>query len=157
MTWALRLAWMTAGCVFSLAFSATAASAQEEPASSPPAQQADDEARMMAAAKVIQRSLDAVRARNFKRWLACFSPDVIVRSPQMHINNRAELKAIYEFFFKEDSAILAVPEILESGWTGERVFVRAKEQLGEGGPFLTTYAEYEVENGQITAVYSQIE
>lgn len=154
MTSALRMACLMAGSVL---FSSTAASAQEEPVSSPSAQQSDDEARMMAAAKVIQRSLDAVRARNFKRWLACYSPNVIVRSPQMHINNREELRAIYEFFFNEGSAAIADPEVLESGWTGERVFVRAKEQFDAAGPFVITYAEYEVENGLITAVHSQIE
>ncbi|MEM7702048.1 MAG: nuclear transport factor 2 family protein [Pseudomonadota bacterium] len=126
-------------------------------ASEPSKAPAADEARMMAAAKVVQRSLDALRARNFKRWLACYSPDVIVRSSQLHINNREELRAIYAYFFQAGPGALADPEILESGWTGERVFVRVKEQLGKGGPFFISYVEYEVENGQIIAAYATTE
>jgi len=149
---------ITAGLAVALAVGATPASAQDAaPEAKPEKQketQAAEEARIKAAAKVLQRSLDALRAKNFERWIACYSPDVVIRSPQMHINSRKELRAIYGYFFKTN---VAHPEILDSGWTGERIYVRALETFGEGGPSVATYAEYEIENGLITAVYSQVE
>ena len=116
--------------------------------------QAANEERMKASAKVLQRSLDALRARNFEGWLATYSPNVIVRSPQMHINNRKELRAIYRVVF---DANLPDPEILESGWTGERIFVRQREYLPEGTMAGVTYAEYEIKGGLITSVNAYIE
>ena len=152
------LTWtMAMGLVGSVLFASMPVSAQDNtpsPAQEAAKAQADDEARMKAAAKVLQRSLDAARARDFEGWVACFSPDVIIRSSQMHINNRKELRAIYRVFF---DANLPDPEILESGWTGKRVWVRQREFFAKGGPSLVSYAEYEVQGGLITAVYAHAE
>ena len=122
----------------------------EEPAPTAPAPVANPEA--LAAAKVIQASLDAWRARNFEGWIAKYHPDVVVYAPRMRIQGRKELRAIYRAAFD-----LRVPEpdILESGWTGERVFVRQQEYFGKGVPGAVTYAEYEVVGGLITTVYAQ--
>ncbi|MDJ0977100.1 MAG: nuclear transport factor 2 family protein [Erythrobacter sp.] len=109
---------------------------------------------VQAAAKVIQGSLDAWRAGNFEGWIKSFSPDVLVVSDQMRIVGRKELRAIYRFLF--DSGV-PEPQILESGWTGQRVYVRQQEFIAKGTPSAITYAEYEVKDGLITAVYAQMD
>lgn len=106
----------------------------------------------LAAAKVIQASLDAWRARNFEGWISKYHPEVIVYAPQMRIVGRKELRAIYRAVF---DMRIPDPDILESGWTGERVFVRQQEYFGKGVPGAVTYAEYEVVGGLITTVYAQ--
>ncbi|MEM6856618.1 MAG: nuclear transport factor 2 family protein [Pseudomonadota bacterium] len=111
---------------------------------------ADPEA--LAAAKVIQASLDAWRARNFEGWIAKYHPNVVVYAPRMRIEGRKELRAIYRAQF--DLRIPA-PDILSSGWTGDRVFVSQQEYFGKGMPGAVTYAEYEVVGGLITTVYAR--
>lgn len=106
------------------------------------------------AARVLQSSIDAWRAGNFEGWIARYSPTVVVEAPQMIIEGREELRAIYRVLF--DGGIPA-PAILESGWTGERVWVRQRESLAEGVVAGVTYAEYEVKGGVITAVYASVE
>jgi len=150
-----RRTYLIAAClVGAMAGGAAPTVAQDKAANSEPETQALEEARIKAAAKVVQRAVNALRARDFSRWLACYSPDVVIRAPNMHINNREELRAIYQVYFR---AKLPDPELLESGWTGERIYVRAREYFVEGGMGYDSYAEYEVEDGLITAVYAEME
>jgi len=120
----------------------------EEPAPAPPAYDAE----ALAAAKVLQTAIDAWRARNFEGWIAKYHPDVVVYAPGMRIQGRKELRAIYRAMF--DLRVPA-PDILSSGWTGERVFVRQQEYFGKGVPGAVTYSEYEVVGGLITTVYGR--
>lgn len=106
------------------------------------------------AARVLQSSIDAWRAGNFEGWIARYSPNVVVQAPQMIIEGREELRAIYRVLF--DGGIPA-PAILESGWTGERIYVRQREFVAEGVPAGVTYAEYEVTGDLITAVTAYAE
>lgn len=112
--------------------------------------QAADDAEMQAAAKVVQRSLDAWRARNFEGWLANYSPDAVVATENMTLVGRSELRKVYKMVF---DAKLPNPQILDSGWTGSRIFVIQREFAAGGVELGTTYAEYEVKGGKITAVY----
>ncbi|MBD2842262.1 nuclear transport factor 2 family protein [Erythrobacter rubeus] len=111
-----------------------------------------DEARMNAAAKVVQRSIDAYRARNLDRWLAQFSPDVLVV-----VNGYANVghRQLRETFETAVELGLPDPVILDSGWTGERVYLTVREFLPDGTP-IQSYSEYVVENGKITEVYGRI-
>ena len=119
--------------------------AQEAPAADP---------RIAASARVLQSSLDALRAGNFEGWIARYSPNIVIQSPHMIIKGRKELRAIYRVFF---DAGVPSPTILESGWTGERIYVRQREFLPEGTTAGVTYAEYEVKGGLITSVNAYIE
>lgn len=110
--------------------------------------------RIAESARVLQSSINAWRAGNFEGWIARYSPNVLVQAPQMFIEGRQELRAIYRALF--DGGIPA-PDILDSGWTGERIFVRQREYVAEGVPAGVTYAEYEVKGGLITAVYAYAE
>ena len=47
--------------------------------------------------------------------------------------------------------------IIESGWTGKRIFVVQREFGMDGAEIGTTYAEYEVKGGKITAVYGSLQ
>ncbi|MEO0590866.1 MAG: nuclear transport factor 2 family protein [Pseudomonadota bacterium] len=120
----------------------------QEPAPAPPSYGPE----ALAAAKVVQGSLDAWRARNFEGWIAKYHPDVIVYAPRMRIEGRKELRAIYRAAF---DLRVPSPDILSSGWTGERVFVSQQEYFGKGVPGAVTYAEYEVTGGVITTVYAR--
>lgn len=116
----------------------------------PAPQEADGKARMYAAAKVVQASLDEWRARDFEGWISHYDKDVVVITDQMHISGRDQLRAIYRPVF--DAGVPA-PKILESGWTGTRIYVRQQEFIGEGLPIGISYAEYEVTVSKITAIY----
>lgn len=139
---------------FALAFTATAAlapfvaaplHAEEQPSA--------DEAKIQAAAKVVQKSLDFWRARNFEGWLSMFSSDVTVALDGGALVNKAELRRVYKVVFDLNAP---PPEIIDSGWTGERVFIIQRE-FGAGGEELAiTYGEYEVRGGKITAVYGWV-
>jgi hypothetical protein len=109
-----------------------------------------EDAKIAAAAKVVQRSLDQWRARNFEGWIANFSNDVVVAGDGIALVNKSELRDVYKQVF---DLKLPVPEILDSGWTGERVYVVQREFGPNGEEMATTYAEYGVRGGKITAVY----
>ena len=130
-----------------------AAAALVPPASAPLSAETKpsaDEAKMNAAAKVVQRSLDKWRARDFNGWLAQYAPNVVVAIDGMTLIGKDEVGKVYKAVF---DAKLKFPEVVESGWTGQRIFVVQKE-FGPNGVFIgTTYAEYEVKGGKITAVY----
>ena len=112
--------------------------------------QSANDAQMQAAAKVVQGSLDKWRARDFEGWLAMYSPNVVVAAENMTLVGKAELRGVYKLVF---DANLKTPNILDSGWTGQRIFV-VQEEFGPNGEVIgTTYAEYEVKGGKITAVY----
>lgn len=119
--------------------------AQEAPAADP---------QIAEAARVLQSSIDAWRAGDFEGWIARYSPSVVVQAPQMFLENREELRAVYRPVF--DAGIPA-PTILDSGWTGERIYVRQREYVAEGVEAGVTYAEYDVKGGLITAVYASVE
>lgn len=110
---------------------------------------AANEAAKTASAKVVQASFDAWRARNFKGWLAKLAPDIQIMTPTMRISGREEARKIYRVFFD-----VSWPEakILESGWTGERVYVVQEEFLPGGASVGVSYAEYEVADGLITLI-----
>ena len=112
------------------------------------------DAKMNAAAKVVQRSLDAWRKGNFEGWLAQYSPNVVVATDGMTLVGKAEVRKVYKLVF---DAKLKTPEIIESGWTGERIFVVQQEFGPNGGVIGTSYAEYEVKGGKITAVYGSVQ
>jgi hypothetical protein len=144
---------------FALAFVAAApavlaASVHAEEAAQETAQEAEDTARMNASAKVVQRALDAWRARNFEGWIANYGEDVVIRVPGATLVGREEMRLIYEPMFQ---ARIPDPKILESGWTGERVYVRQMEYLDKLTPVGVSYVEYEVRNGKIIAVYGMLE
>lgn len=111
----------------------------------------ENEAKKLAAAKVVQGSIDAVRARNFERWLSFYSLDTVVIINDMVIDGRAQLRQVYEPVFEMN---LPMPEILESGWTGERIYVLQRE-FHPGGWEVETYAEYEVRGDKIVAVHGR--
>ena len=112
--------------------------------------QSANDAQMQAAAKVVQGSLDKWRARDFEGWLAMYSSNVVVAAENMTLVGKAELRGVYKEVF---DANLKTPKILDSGWTGQRIFV-VQEEFGPNGEVIgTTYAEYEVKGGKITAVY----
>lgn len=150
--------WRWGGIIAAMVFWATPlGAAPPEPSepdkpTQPTPQEAEDKARMYAAAKVLQASLDALRARDFEGWLSHYDKDVEVITDQMHISGRDQLGAIYRPLF---DAGLPVPKILESGWTGTRIYVRQQEFIGEGLPVGVSYAEYEITGSKITAVYAQ--
>ncbi|QFT77304.1 nuclear transport factor 2 family protein [Erythrobacter sp. THAF29] len=111
----------------------------------------ENEAQKLAAARIVQGSIDAVRARNFERWLSFYSPDKVVIINDMMIDGRAQLRQVYEPVFKMN---LPMMEILESGWTGERIYVLQRE-FHPSGREVETYAEYEVRGDKIVAVYGR--
>lgn len=137
-----------------LAFGATPASAQDAAPEAKPEAQVAEEARIKAAAKVLQRSIDAWRAGDFEGWINSYSPNVVLIGPQMEIAGRDNLRKLYRIAF--DVGIPA-PTILESGWTGERIYVRQLEQAAPDGPSERTYAEYEIKDGLITAVIARMD
>ena len=135
---------------------AAPAQAQEtaEQAAAQTAEQAADTARMNASAKVLHRALDAWRARNFEGWLANYSDDIVIKGTGFTILGRKEMRLLYEPIFQ---ARIPAPKILESGWTGERVYIRQLEYLDKSTPDGVSYSEYEVRGGKIVAVYGWAE
>ena len=144
---------ITAAAGLAISAPASAGQAEAEPAPQAPASSAvnkDLEAKQLAAAKVVQRSLDAWRARNFEGWIAHYSPDVVVAMDAGTIVGRDELRKVYKIVFDLN---VPVPQILDSGWVGEDVFVVQREFLPDGSVAGTTYAEYRVSGDKIVAVY----
>ena len=128
------------------------ASAQAAEDTSPATAQPDP--RIAQSAKVIQSSLDAWRAGDFEGWIKWYASDVVVIAPQMYIQSRKDLRAIYRPAF--DMGVPA-PTILDSGWTGEKVFIRQREYASANDPGMVTYAEYEVRGGRITSVNARLD
>ncbi|QUL39182.1 nuclear transport factor 2 family protein [Erythrobacter sp. JK5] len=125
------------------------ASAQE-PAAVP---QSDDHKRMMAAAKVVQSARDTGLKGDFEGWLKHFTPDVVFIVNDTVVLGRAELRKVYTMFFSAARGAgleMRAPEIIESGWTGDRIYVWQKEFLGEAE--IVTYGEYEVAGDKISRV-----
>lgn len=142
---------------FILAAAMAASAAMASMASAPihaENQPSADEAKMQAAAMVVQRSLDQWRARNFEGWLSNYSPDVVIALDEGTLVGKSEVRQVYKLVF---DAKLKVPEIVDSGWTGERIYVVQREFGPNGGELGTTYAEYEVRGGKIVAVYGGLQ
>ena len=137
-----------------LAFAAAPSLASAQAAEDTPPATAQPDARIAQSAKVIQSSLDAWRAGDFEGWIKWYASDVIVIAPQMYIQGRKDLRAIYRPAF--DMGVPA-PTILDSGWTGEKVFIRQREYASANDPGMVTYAEYEVRGGRITSVNARLD
>ncbi|MEE4155312.1 MAG: nuclear transport factor 2 family protein [Erythrobacter sp.] len=110
---------------------------------------ATNDAQMRAAAAVVQRSLDAYRKRDFEGWLNAYAMDVVVIGPGYELYGRDELMRAFRPVFEIN---LPPVEIIESGWTGDSVYVVQREYLPDGTLQGTTYAEYLVRGGKILSV-----
>lgn len=116
-----------------------------------------DQATIAAAAKVVQATIDASRANDFERWISHFAPNAYFEINGTPLRGRKEVRRS----FRANEATGVVDEIgllkdlrvLESGWTGERVYVWQQETYS-GGYELVTYAEYEVKGGKVVAMYA---
>ena len=109
---------------------------------------------MNAAAKVVQASLDDYRAGNFESWIEHYHPEAVVILTDVYaFTGRAEMRKYYKPVFDEG---FPTPEIVESGWTGEAIYVVQNEYFPDGTFIGTTYAEYLVEDGKIVAVFARL-
>lgn len=112
-----------------------------------------DEARMLAAAKVVQRARDAWRARNFEGWIANFAPDVVIVTDSGSLTGRDNMRRIFKPVFDMN---VPDPAILDSGWTGQKIYIHAREFGPDGSVLGESYAEYEVRAGKIISINAVI-
>lgn len=125
----------------------TATVAAEEP------EQSADHERMMASAKVVQSMYDTARKGDFEGWLRHFDSDVTYIVNNNVIIGRAELRKIFSLFNSDLKAAkmeAGVSGIIDSGWTGERVYIWQTEYLADIE--IVTYSEFEVRRGKIVTV-----
>lgn len=148
----MRAIACAAALTISLALSpvaATVASAEEAP-------QNEKDASMQASAKVVQSMIDTYREGDFAGWLRHFSRDVTYIVNGTVLMGRAEMRKVHTTFLYDAEKVglrLKEPEILESGWTGDRIYIWYKEFVGENE--MVVYAEYEVRGGEIVTVVAR--
>lgn len=131
------------------AFGAMAANAQEAEAPPEGAIEAPTEdATIQAAAKVVQSMIDAGRVYDFKGWLGHFAPDVSGKIGDIRIEGRAALGKMFKPAF---DMRLPDPKILQSGWTGDRIYIVQEEYLPDGSLTMVIYSAFEVRDGKIVA------
>ncbi|MEO0464712.1 MAG: nuclear transport factor 2 family protein [Pseudomonadota bacterium] len=108
---------------------------------------------MEIAAGVVQNSLDAWRSRDFEAWISNYAPDVIVTVGSTAIFGREQLREIYRSAMRQG---VPAPEIIDSGWTGSRIWVQQQEVFPDGTPGPLVYVEYTVSNQKIASVNSDM-
>ncbi|MEL6529500.1 MAG: nuclear transport factor 2 family protein [Pseudomonadota bacterium] len=117
------------------------------------AKQSDEEARIAAAAKVVQSLIDASRTGDLEKWLNHLDPDVTYIINDTVFIGRAELRKVHKTFLYDAKKIglkLRAPEIFESGWTGDQIFIWQTEYFGDREA--VTYSEYEVKGDKVATV-----
>ena len=136
-----------------LSFALVLAPFAETPALAEETQQAANEAHMNASAEVVQSMVDSYRKGDFEGWLRHYSTDATIIINNVVLIGRAELRKVFNQVRSDAEAVgiqLRQPEIVESGWTGDRIYLWTHEFTGENVSMV--YTEYEVRNGQIVTV-----
>ena len=102
----------------------------------------DDEAK----ARAVQAHVDAYRSGNLDRFVATFTPDATVVANGIVANGRDQIAALYTLNFAPGAPRIRV---VDSGITGERVFLSISYTFPGGGERCCSYSEYVVKNGKI--------
>lgn len=114
---------------------------------SQPVEPRKESADIAAKTKVVQRHIDAYRARDLDGFIATFAKDAEVYANGMVAVGHKQIKALYALNFAPGA-----PDILvkNSGMSGPFVFVSISFVLSDGQEVCCSYSEYEVIDGKIT-------
>ena len=99
-----------------------------------------------AEAAVVQRHVDAYRAKDMKAFLETFASDAVVIYGGMQFQGRVEIREIYRLNFAPDAPRI---KIRASGGDEYIVWIQTAYVLESGQELCCGYSEYTVENGKI--------
>jgi len=115
--------------------------------------------RIAAAARIVQSSIEAARANDFERWLSHFSADALFMANDKAVYGRESMRQgvnLAHAMGRLDSKVsLTSIEILDSGWTGDRIYTFSAETYSDG-IVVEYYSEYEIERGKIVGLYMHL-
>lgn len=100
-----------------------------------------------AEAEVVQRHVDAYRARNMNAFLETFAADAVLVYGGMTFQGRSEIRQAYSLNFVPDAPKM---EVLSSGADGGVVWIETTYRFPNGEEICCGYSEYTIERGKIT-------
>lgn len=101
-----------------------------------------------AAAKAVQRHIDAYRSGSLSQFIATFAPDAVVTLNGVSFQGHAALRESYAPNFTMN---MPAPRVIESGWTGSQIYLWTISQLPDGSE-IRAYEVYTVSGGLIARV-----
>lgn len=107
----------------------------------------DANAQQQAQAAVVQRHIDAYRARDMEAFLRTFASDAVLVYGGMEFRGRAEIRQAYSLNFAPGAPGF---EILASGANDGIVWMETAYRFPSGDEICCGYSEYTVEGGKIT-------
>ena len=100
-----------------------------------------------AEAEVVQRHIDAYRARDMSAFLNTFSADAVLVYGGMEFRGRAEIRQAYSLNFVPDAPRI---EVRSSGAENGMIWMETAYRFANGEEICCGYSEYTVQAGKIT-------
>ena len=100
-------------------------------------------------ASVVQRHIDAYRARNMTEFLKTFAPDAVVNYEGMEFRGHTQIRKVYSANFTPDAPKVV---IYSSGGENGAVWIETGYVFPNGEELCCGFSEYTVANGKITYV-----
>lgn len=114
------------------------------------AAEASAPAKASAEAVVVQRHVDAYKARDMKAFLQTFTADAVVNYDGLEFRGYSEIRKIYSANFAPDAPRMVIHS---SGQDGSNVWIQTGYVFSNGEQMCCGLSEYTVENGKITYLY----
>ena len=96
---------------------------------------------------VVQRHVDAYRARDIDAFVRTFAPDAIVVANGLVAEGRSEIREFYKLNFAPEAPKIRV---VSSGRIGETIYIEAAYVFPTGQEMCCSYSEYTVKDGMIS-------
>lgn len=146
----MKLAILSVIAAMGIGFCAPAMG-QNEPSKDRAKAAAEEQASNAAKAAVVQRHVDAYRARDLDRFIATFAPDAEVHANGLIAVGHDQIRAFYKLNFAPNAPRIVIKN---SGMSGPYVYLAVAFITGDGEELCCSHSEYEVTDGRITFLTS---